>query len=126
MPVVLEALPVQLFLELMLHNAGTADIFLACMHGCPLERSERLWYKEGGAGRDLAFPVPFFLGNLIISPCDLVGKPCDILHILLRLRRESQHKVQLHLGPSALESLSCTFQDDLLSQSFVDDIPKPL
>ncbi len=126
MPVIFQALPVQLFLKFMLHDGRPCDIFFVAVHLRPLERRKWFWDKEGGTGGNLAFPVSLFLRNLVVPSGNLVGKTRDLLHILLRLGGKPQHKIELDLIPAACKCLSCAVQNNFLGQSFVDYIPHPL
>ena len=126
MPVVLQALAVQLFAEFVIDQMGPPVIFFRRIHGRPLERGERFGHKERGTGCDLAFSVPVFLRDLVISACHPVGQARDLFHILFRLCGESQHEVKFDLGPTAFKGLSCTRQDLFFCQPLVDHIPHPL
>ena len=66
MPVVANALLVLHILDLVVDRFGKAEIIARCVHPCPLERGERLWYEERGADGNLTFADPLLLRNLIV------------------------------------------------------------
>ena len=104
MPVVFNALFIQLFLDRVVDHFCTSDVILRRVHSCPLERCKRLRNEKGGTDRDLASAVPLLLGNSVIIACRrLIGKLRDRPHIRLCLGRKSQHKVELDLIPAALK-----------------------
>ena len=123
---IFQALAVELILEPPFDNCSLPNIFLVSIHFRPLEWSKWLRDKERGAGRYLALSVSLILGDFIVPSCDLVRKLRDGPHILLSLRGKPQHKIQFYLIPSAFKSLSCSVQDHLLCQTFIDHVPHPL
>ena len=126
MPVVAYALVVFHILHFMIDRRCKAQIITRVIHHRPLERREWLRDKEGCRYGDTALSVSFLLGNLIVLLRDLLRQMGDILPVLLRLCRLAEHEIELHLVPSASESLPCTMKNILLRQALVDDIPKPL
>ena len=67
------------------------------------------------------------LRNLIVEEIgDLFAEIRYTLSVLLGLRRESEHKVELHLGPAAVESGGNTPHDVLFRNALIDDIAKTL
>ena len=127
MPVVFDTFPVQ-----YAGNRGSGKIsflqkfFLRVLRR-PLKGSERLWDEKGGACHNLHPSRPLFFGNRLIKNSRYfitqIGNSSDIL---LGLHGEPQHKIQLHPRPAAFKSHSCPFQNDLLGQSFVNNISKSL
>ena len=125
-PVVFNALLIQLRMDLSSDDARTVKKFFLTAHGSPLERSERFRYKEGCTDNNLHFAVSLILGNLIISLCDLFRQMSDFLHVFLSLCGKPQHKVQFYAVPAALKGLSCAVQDIFLCESFIDNITHTL
>ena len=93
MPIIFQTLAVELLLELVLYDGGSGNILFIAVHPCPLEWSKRLGDKKGGACGDLAFSISFLLGDLVISPGDLIRQPRNLFHIFFRLCRKAQHKI---------------------------------
>ena len=126
MPVVLNALSVQLVLDFLIYYSGFSKKLILCIHPGPLERSEGFWHKEGRTDCNLTFAVSLFLGDFIVTPRNFVSQMGDFFDIRFRLSGQSQHKVELHPAPTALKSLACAFQDHFLCEAFVNHIPHTL
>lgn len=62
MPVVFDALAVQLCFDFRVYRMRLLQKFLPGAHAGPLEGRERLRHKEGGADGNLAFSVPLIFG----------------------------------------------------------------
>ena len=108
MPVVFDALLVELVFDLMVDDIGSVQELLLGTHLRPLERRKGLRHKERSADYNLALSVSLFLRHLIITLSDLLCQPCNALHIFFGLRRMTQHKIQFYTVPAALEGLSGT------------------
>ena len=117
MPVVAYALVVFHILHFVINRRCKAQIITRVIHHRPLERREWLRDKEGCRYGDTALSVSFLLGNLIVLLRDLLRQMGDILPVLLRLCRLTEHEIELHLVPSASESLPCTMKNILLRQA---------
>ena len=126
MPIIFQTLAVELLLELVLYDGGSGNILFIAVHPCPLEWSKRLGDKKGGACGDLAFSISFLLGDLVISPGDLIRQPRNLFHIFFGLRRQAEHKIKLYLIPSSFKGLSGPFQYHLFCQPLVDHVPQTL
>ena len=111
MPVVFDALLVQLLHNPLFRLISLFQKFLLRAHGRPLEGGKRLGNKEGSAGNDLYFAVhtPVLRHRLKKGGCDLIGKLADPPDIFLCLGGKPQHKVQLDPRPAALECQRCAF-----------------
>ena len=85
MPVVADALLIQLGADFLFYNLCFLNEILLPEHGSPLEGSERFGNKEGCADRDLHLSVSLILGNLIIPLGDLLRQVSDTFHIIFCL-----------------------------------------
>ena len=126
MPHVADALLVLHGANFIFHDLSPGKIILLPVHRRPLEGCERLRHEEGGRDGDLAFAVAFGLGDLVVIVADCLGQMGDALHVVLRLGRQSQHKVELDLVPAAVESRRGPLHDILFRDALVDDIAEPL
>ena len=127
MPVVLDALLVQLGTNLFFNNLCLVNEILLCVHWCPLEWGKWLRYKERSADHDLYFSVALFLGNsIVVFLCNALSQMSDSFHVFFRFRRETKHEIKLHTIPAAYEGFFCTVENNLFCKAFVDYITKPL
>ena len=126
MPVIFDALFIELGLDFAVDDICLIQEFLLGTHARPLEGRKGFRHKEGGADGNLTFAIPLILGNFVVPFCNLFSQPRDRLLIFYRYRGLSQHKVKLHLLPAALEGLSGSFQNNFLGQSLVDHVPETL
>ena len=89
----------------------------------PLERCIGLWYKAGDGDGHLAPTPPT---HLRIKINHLLRKLCNPDNVLVRLRRQPHHEVELHLFPTMTECCAACRQQILLCYSLVDDIAQTL
>ena len=83
-----------------LQQMHAPQIFLGAGLLLPLERREGLRHKEGR--REVDGQPPFFVCRVLPPTVDdFVDKLGNRRHVLIRLRRKSQHKIELHAVPAA-------------------------
>lgn len=100
MPVVLDALAIQLVFDFLIYNLGFSEKFSP---GCSLESTgtgKWFWNKERSADRDLALAVSLVFRDFIIASCNLICQMCDIFHIVLGFRWQSKHKIKFYFIPA--------------------------
>ena len=71
--------------------------------------------------------TPLFVHRVFL-PClnDLINKLRNTQHILVCLRGQAQHEIELYIVPSAGEGLGAGVENFFLRQILVDDIPQAL
>ena len=128
MPVVFDALLVELCHNALFGLMSLIQEFFFGAHGRPLKGRKRFWNKKGGAGDNLHSAIyPLFFGHsLEEDSCNLVGELSDSSDIFWRLGGQSQHKVQFYPGPAARKGQGGAFQNDFFGQSLIDHVPKTL
>ena len=89
----------------------------------PLERRIGLWHKAGDGDRHLAATTPT---DLRIEIDHLFRKACNADDVLICLRRQPHHEVELHLLPPMTERCAARSQQILLRHALVDDIAHTL
>ena len=89
----------------------------------PLERRIWLWHEAGDGDRHLAAAPP---ADLRIEIDHLFRKACNADDVLIRLRRQPHHEVELHLLPPMTERCAARCQQILLRHALVDDIAHAL
>ena len=89
----------------------------------PLERRIGLRHEAGDGNRHLAATPP---ANLRIEIDDLLCKFCNSNDVLVRLRRQPHHEVELHLLPAVTECRTARREQVLLRHALVDDIAQAL
>ena len=126
-PAVADAPVIVSRIDCVVDRRSKPQIIPGMVHGRPLEGCEGLGNEEGSAHCDLAAAVPLLFGHLfIIGGRDFIGQVGDCDAVLLRLRGQPQHEIELDLVPAAAESLPCAVQDLLFGNPLVDDIAQPL
>ena len=89
----------------------------------PLKGSIRFRHKTGDRNGHLAAALA---ANLRVEINDLLRKLRDSDNVLIRLRRQAHHKVELDLLPSMTKRCAARFQQIFLRHSLVDDIAHAL
>ena len=89
----------------------------------PLKRGIGLWYKRRNADRDLATALP---RDLLIFPLHLAGQLRNGHYILVRLTRQTDHKVQLDLFPAIGKGRADRLQQVVFRHALVNHIPHSL
>ena len=89
----------------------------------PLKRRIRFRHEAGDRDGDLA-PAPS--ANLRIEIDDLLREAGDPDDVLIRLRRQPHHKVELHLLPPVAECRPARREQILLRHPFIDDVAQTL
>ena len=110
---------------MLLQQMHTPQVFLWRNLFFPLERRKGLRHKIG-CGEVYHEPALFAAGRLVPRPDDLVRKLRDADHVLIRLGRQAQHKIQLHAVPPAGEGRGARLQNFLLGHVLVDRVAQAL
>ena len=113
-------------MHFVVYDARFSEEFFLRAHLRPLERGKWLRNKEGGTCNDLHLSVSLVLRDLVILLRDLLGKQGDPFHIFDRLRRKSEHEIELYTVPAALERQRRTVQDIFLGKALIDDVSEAL
>ena len=93
--------------------------------GLPLEGGEGLGHEPGGGHGQAQAPV--FVGGVLPPGVDgVAGDLGDAQHVLVGLRGQAQHEVELHGVPAAGEGGPQALGERLLGDIFVDGVPQPL
>ena len=89
----------------------------------PLERRVRLRHEAGDGDRDLAAALALDLG---VEVDDLLGELGNADDILVRLRRQAHHEVELDLLPALTEGSAAGLHEVLFRHALVDDVAQAL
>ena len=68
----------------------------------------------------------FVAGVLAPRLQDLIDELCDAEHILVRLRGQAEHEVELHIVPAALKGNGAGIEDLLLRDILIDGVAQAL
>ena len=111
--------------EAALKQLAAAQIFLRGDLLLPLEGCVGLGHEIGRGHMDTKTTLA--IGGILIPQIhDLTHQLGNAQNILVRFRRQTQHKVKLHIVPAAGESVGAGAKDLLFRQVLVDHIPQPL
>ena len=89
----------------------------------PLERGIGFGDEIGHTDRD---PGSHMACDFLIFPLDLLGQFRNGQYIFVGLCRQSDHEVQLHLGPAVFKSRSHCMHQVVFRHTLIDHIPHPL
>ena len=91
------------------HGAHQEPLFpsdlLGLVLGAPLKGGVGLGDEGGHADREPKALAPLLLGHGVEQAGDLLGQLRDAQHVLVGLRGEADHEVQLDAVPSGLEGV---------------------
>ena len=127
MPIILNTFLIKLFRNRSARLISLFQKLLFRALWCPLKRCKRLWNKERCTSDNLHLASPFFFWYCIIKGNrNLVGKLRNSANILLCLRWQPQHKIELNPIPSTLKCQSGTLYNIFFCQTFVNNISQTL
>ena len=114
-----------LAVEMVLEQMDPAQVFLRGDLGLPLERREGLRDEERCGQVDGEAPL-LVAGVLLPGLDDLPDQLRDAQHVLVGLRGQAQHEIELHIVPAAGEGRGAGGQNLFLGDVFIDGVPEPL
>ena len=110
---------------MLLQQLTPAQILLRGDLFFPLEGCVGFGHKVGCGHMDPQAPL-FVDGVGFPSLNDLIDQFRNAQHILVRLRRQAQHEIELHAVPAPGKGLGAGGENLFLCQILIDNIPQPL